>query len=86
MPYNHRQVFDFALQYVHFVDLDVQAFHLVENMVEGGISHGGMYVEARDAAEEAALTEPGGTEEQFYLAIMAELRRRIVDYTTRGSN
>ncbi|KAK4444231.1 hypothetical protein QBC34DRAFT_430113 [Podospora aff. communis PSN243] len=74
----HRRVLDFALQYVHFIDLDVQAFHLVNNMVEGGVSHGGMFIEARNAAAAAVLREPGGTEEEFYLAIMRELVRRAV--------
>jgi hypothetical protein len=61
---------------VRFITLEVQVVYLVDNMVERGVSHGGMFIDAGDAAAEAATIEPGGTEEAFFHAIMEELRRR----------
>jgi hypothetical protein len=63
------------LDYVDFVTLEVQVIPLVNSMIERGIGHGRMFVEARESAA-AAIGDIGGPEQLFFLDIARELRGR----------
>jgi hypothetical protein len=63
-------------EYVSFIALPAQAHHLVNSLVEGKVPHAAMYLEARDSAARVAATQPGGTEQMFFLAIVNDLRQR----------